>query len=77
MAKYMSYPQPDAAESGCKVSWNYYKDKAKALECAKAAEHNREIALSLGYDFGYCWPGRVEHIKVPGKFEGMWCVCLP
>lgn len=74
---YMGYPQPDASESGCKVSWNYYRDEAKAKECAIAAAHNRERCIALGFDFGYCWPGNIELIKTPGKFEGMYCVTLP
>ena len=74
--RYMPYPAYDDFRCGCKVSWYYYKDEAKAKECSKAAEHNREISLSLGYDFGYCWPGNIEHCK-EGKYAGMYEVCIP
>lgn len=72
------YPQEDDFECGCKVSWNYYHDKAKAEECAKAAEQNREWSLAHGYDFGFCWPGTIEKVDNPeSKRHGMYRVCLP
>lgn len=80
--KWINYPEPDAHRGGCKVSWNYYRDEKKARKCAEVARHNAVIALSEGFDFGYCSPGSVE--KVPegvthnGKdVGGMYEVCLP
>lgn len=76
MERYMQYPQEDDRRSGCKVSWNYYRDKAKAEECAKAAVHNARLQEQAGYDFGYCAPGSIEQIK-KGDRAGMYEVCLP
>lgn len=74
--QYMSYPKEVAGRCGIKVSWNYYKTKEEADECAKAARHNARIQESLGYDFGYCCPGSVTLIK-EGEHAGLYEVCLP
>lgn len=73
----MPYPPHDEYRGGCKVSWLYYRDKAKAEEAAKAAAHNREIDLMAGYDFGYCWPGDVYGPDEQRFHPGMYEVCIP
>ena len=82
------YPAPIAQRGGCKVSWNYYTNRKDADACARAAIHNARIALSEGYDFGYCAPGTVERltkdkaIGCTGEREqvalaGWFEVCIP
>jgi hypothetical protein len=71
--KRMPYPIPIETHAGCKVAWNFYDDKAKADECAKAAVHNAEIALAQGYDFGYQRPGNVDYNPTLKQYR----VCLP
>ena len=70
-----SYPDPDKTRCGIKVTWNYYKDRAQAEECAKAAKHNAVRQMELGYDFGYCSPGTIHAGN--GEYAGLWEVCLP
>ena len=76
-SQYKSYPEADGLRSGCKVSWRYYKDRAKAEECAKAAKWNAGIQRGQGYDFGYCDPGSISKAHENSLFVGMWEVCLP
>jgi hypothetical protein len=75
--KWRQYPKYDAYRGGCKVAWHYYKDEARARECAEVANHNRRIAEWEGYDHGYCCPGSVR-MSLEGEFHpGMWEVCVP
>lgn len=67
-----SYPEPDRTRSGNKVAFNYYKSKADAETCAKAAVHNAAIREAQGYDFGYMSPGAITEAK-----DGMFEVVLP
>ena len=75
------YPAPDDRRSGCKESWNYYKDRAAAELCAAAAKHNAVIQESHGYDFGYCSPGSITEMTEPfggsDRMVGWFEVCLP
>ena len=76
MAGIKNYPKEDAYRGGCRVSWNYYKNKAKAEKCAAIAKANAQILSREGYDFGFCMPGSVY--KIPsGEHEGKYEVCLP
>jgi len=83
-ATWRQYPTPDARRGGCKVSWHYYADKAKADKCAEAARHNAVIAEREGFDFGYCAPGSLTRIPATAGIKhggvdvsGMFEVCLP
>lgn len=62
--KWMTYPKPISAETGCKVSWNTYATREEAEACAVAAKHNAVRQEALGYDFGYQSPGQID--TVPG-----------
>lgn len=66
------YPAADEIESGCKVGWRIYSDRAKAEECGRIASAYATTLARCGYDFGYCSPGSVETRK-DGKFR----VCVP
>jgi hypothetical protein len=75
---WQQYPEPQGHRSGCKVSWNYYADRADAEKCAEAAKHNARIQVSQGYDFGYCSPGWIQQIAADREeFAGLFEVCLP
>lgn len=71
--KYMPYPKYVKQESGCKVSWLFYDNKADAQAASKAARHNGEIDAGYGYDFGYCSPGGIDENWEPGLYR----VCIP
>jgi hypothetical protein len=76
---YKPLPKEDGLRSGCKVGWRYYRSREAAEACSKAAKHNAQIDLSLGYDFGYCSPGSIRWSEDGfGKPEraGMWEVCV-
>jgi hypothetical protein len=46
--------------SGAKVGWNYWSTREEAEADAKHQASERGRKLSLGYDFGYLWPGTLE-----------------
>lgn len=75
--KWMPYPKEDAIRSGIKVSWHYYRNKADAEKCAKAAKHNAVRQMELGYDFGYCAPGSIYGPGQQNFHPDMWEVCIP
>lgn len=68
-----SYPAPIDMKVGCKVSWYFYKDEATARKCAAIAEHNAQLDLAEGFDFGYQVPGNIDH----NPTEGLYRVCIP
>lgn len=47
--------------AGCKVAWATYDNEAEAMERSKVEAERRERKAAEGYDFGYQWPGSVEH----------------
>jgi hypothetical protein len=63
MMQFMQYPEADRIETGIKVSWYIYKDRAIAEEAAKAAEHNAVIQSMRGFDFGYQSPGDIRKVE--------------
>lgn len=69
-------PAPDATDCGCKVSWNFYRDKKVAETAAKIAGHNAKLDEALGYDFGFQMPGAIELVKA-GEHAGMYRVTCP
>lgn len=75
-----SYPEEQARDTGHKVSWLYYDNSYDAEAASKAAEHDADIQLRRGYDFGYCSPGSIRWVEPGTKFggdNGRWEVCLP
>jgi hypothetical protein len=70
------YPKADGQRSGVKVGWRYYRDLDAAKACAAAAKHNAQIYAAMGYDFGFCAPGRVT-AQLDGEYAGMYSVCIP
>lgn len=69
-------PKEVDLRSGCKVSWYYYATKEEAEAAAKIARHNADIDESLGYDFGYCWPGTIYGPDEQKFKPGLWEVCV-
>lgn len=63
-------------ESGCKVGWDVYDNEQEAKEASKKAEEHGFAMMARGYDFGYCWPGDVEHF-VDENGTDLWRVTVP
>jgi hypothetical protein len=61
-------------ESGCKVGWAYYDDAAEAEARGKEEAVARVRQAALGYDFGYQWPGSVQHIAAHPEHGECWKV---
>jgi hypothetical protein len=61
-------------ESGCKIGWAYYDNEAEARERGKAESIRRDSLAARGYDFGYAWPGSVEHMPDHAKHGECWKV---
>jgi hypothetical protein len=59
---------------GCKVGWAYYDNEAEATERGKVEDAARERKFAQGYDFGYLWPGSVEHIAEHPEHGECWKV---
>lgn len=84
---YRIYPTPVKQRGGIKVSWNYYDNEADAKKCSEAAYHNSLIDASLGYDFGYCAPGKIRKMEPGATYQepdgkdlevgDLFEVCLP
>jgi hypothetical protein len=70
------YPKADGQDSGCKVGWLFYKDKATAEKAAEIADKEGERLADKGYDFGYQSPGAIRQVK-DGQFAGLYCVTIP
>lgn len=64
-------------ESGCKVGWEVYDNEAEAKAAAARAAEERERKAALGYDFGYQWPGSIQHFENHHEFGECWRVCTP
>ncbi len=60
--------------SGCKVGWNLWSTEAEALEDSKKQAVERERKFELGYDFGYQWPGAVQHVEDHHEHGEHWSV---
>lgn len=58
--EYMKLPKSNRTEVGCRVSWEYYSDRATAEQAVIAARHNARIDESLGFDFGFMCPGTMR-----------------
>lgn len=63
-------------QSGCKVGWAYYSTEAEATERSKVESERRDRKFEQGYDFGYQWPGTVEHLKGHHEYGECWKVTL-
>ena len=65
-------------KGGCKVGWQYWSTEAEAIEAGKLADAERDRKLSLGYDFGYQWPGSGSIRKIEHRDHGTcWVVTTP
>jgi hypothetical protein len=69
------YPTPDERQSGCKVGWLIYRDRAKANEAAAVAVREANVRAEQGFDFGYCSPGWIDSVERNG--ERWHRVCVP
>lgn len=63
--------------SGCKVGWDTYDDEAEAQAAAERASKARERKFALGYDFGYQWPGSIQHHAATETQPERWTVVTP
>lgn len=64
-------------DSGCKVGWEYWSTETEALAASARAAAERERKFALGYDFGFQWPGSVEHFADHPRFGECWKVTTP
>jgi hypothetical protein len=64
-------------DTGCKVAWEWYDDEDEARTRAADAAVERERKAALGYDFGYQWPGTVQHYPDHPVLGESWRVCIP
>ena len=58
--------------NGNKVSWRYYATEQEAQNDASIAVYNAKYLMSVGYSFGYNFPGSVEEAA-----DGTWQLCVP
>ena len=59
---------------GCKVGWMTFSTEAEALAQAKVEAEARERKFAQGYDFGYQWPGSVQHVPDHPVHGEVWVV---
>lgn len=59
---------------GCKVGWAIYDNEIEAIERGLYEDVRRDKKFRLGYDFGYQWPGSVEHIPAHPVHGECWRV---
>lgn len=64
-------PAPQSTRSGNKVGWNFYTSLDDAEACSQWAQEQAKHMESIGYDFGYQVPGRVQPV------DGGWEVVIP
>lgn len=64
-------------KGGCKVGWETYDNEAEAKEAAARASEERDRKFRLGYDFGYLWPGTIQHVPDHPEFGEVWIVTTP
>lgn len=62
------------SESGCKIGWAYYDNKPEAEARGKAENERAHQRAARGYDFGYSWPGSVQHIPAHPVHGECWKV---
>lgn len=62
---------------GCKVAWETYDNEPEANAAAERAVVEAQRKAELGYDFGYCYPGEVQHHKAHPVHGECWVVTLP
>lgn len=63
-----------ANPQGCKVGWAYYDNEAEAHARAAKEEVARVRRAEQGYDFGYQWPGAVQHYTDHAQYGECWMV---
>lgn len=60
-------PHPDVkivgARSGCKVHWETVATEADAKLLSEWAQREGTRREAMGYDSGYCSPGRIDKVK--------------
>jgi hypothetical protein len=61
-------------ESGCKIGWAFYDNEPEAQERGRLESERRDRRAAQGYDFGYSWPGTVEHKPAHPTYGECWMV---
>lgn len=69
--------KPVEIRAGCKVGWETFTDEAAARARAETAATMRDRKLARGYDFGYLWPGTVQHVADHPEHGECWIVTVP
>lgn len=65
------------SRSGCKVGWDTYTDEEEAKAAAVEARKLADSKAMRGYDFGYQWPGSIQHVENHPEHGEVWIVCVP
>lgn len=63
--------------SGCKVGWETFDNENEAKACAADAAVQRDRMFTQGYDFGYQWPGSIQHVANHPEHGECWVVVVP
>lgn len=63
-----------ANPQGCKVGWAIFDNEAEAIERAASETARREARAAQGYDFGYQWPGALNHLTEHPDYGECWIV---
>jgi hypothetical protein len=63
--------------AGCKVAWATYDNEAEALAASEQAKKDAVRRAELGFDFGYCVPGEINHRPDHPEHGEVWVVTLP
>lgn len=63
-----------ANPQGCKVGWAYYDNEEEAAVRAAAEAEARVRKAEQGYDFGYQWPGSIQHYENHPDYGDCWMV---
>lgn len=74
--KVKPYPKHQDYRAGCKVSWLYYASEQDARTASDIARFNGRVLSMQGFEYGYCSPGELTHVKV-GPYAGLFEVCIP
>lgn len=63
--------------SGCKVGWETYDVEGEAITASLRAAKERDSKALRGYDFGYQWPGSIQHVADHPDHGEVWIVTTP
>ena len=63
-----------STSGGCKVGWVTFDNEAEAKKRAEKEHEARERKFRQGYDFGFQWPGSIQHVEDHPEHGECWIV---